>query len=361
MKTNVIVPAAGKSTRFPGMRPKWMLTHPFGDPMLLAGLRGLTMHPSQVKHIYIAILAEHIKKWGVDDTFRKHVEKEIKIPVSYVVLEQPTNSQPETVAEVINRKELSGPLFIKDSDNYFKAFVGANGLTNIVYTYDLSDLKNADAGNKSYVLVNDQNLDNRIESIVEKRVISSQFCCGGYYFYSASEYISFYNQVQVNPPLENFYISHVITAMLLNNMYCTAVHVEDYQDWGTLEAWRAYTRTFRTLFVDVDGILLTNTGQFFKPQWYDEGESAPLQDNIKRISELYVEGRTRIILTTARPKREIWRLKQRLKQVGLMYHDIIGDAGHCKRVIVNDFAPTNPYPTCEAINVRRNEDIEDLL
>ena len=29
---------------------------------------------------------------------------------------------------------------------------------------------------------------------------------------------------------------------------------------------------------------------------------------------------------------------------------------HCKRVIINDFAKSNPYPSCEAINLPRNFD-----
>ena len=28
---------------------------------------------------------------------------------------------------------------------------------------------------------------------------------------------------------------------------------------------------------------------------------------------------------------------------------------HCQRVIINDFARSNPYPSCSAINIPRNE------
>jgi hypothetical protein len=35
---HLIVPIAGRSTRFPGMRPKWMSTHPPGDMMVVEAL-----------------------------------------------------------------------------------------------------------------------------------------------------------------------------------------------------------------------------------------------------------------------------------------------------------------------------------
>jgi hypothetical protein len=30
------------------------------------------------------------------------------------------------------------------------------------------------------------------------------------------------------------------------------------------------------------------------------------------------------------------------------------DLPHAKRILINDFAPTNPYPTAVAINLERN-------
>ena len=28
---------------------------------------------------------------------------------------------------------------------------------------------------------------------------------------------------------------------------------------------------------------------------------------------------------------------------------------HCQRIVINDFARSNPYPSCSAINIPRNE------
>ena len=32
---NLLIPMAGKSSRFPGMRPKWMLTHPMTNRFMV--------------------------------------------------------------------------------------------------------------------------------------------------------------------------------------------------------------------------------------------------------------------------------------------------------------------------------------
>ena len=39
----LIVPCAGKSTRFPNMKPKWMLTHPDGKLMIEKALEGMPL------------------------------------------------------------------------------------------------------------------------------------------------------------------------------------------------------------------------------------------------------------------------------------------------------------------------------
>ena len=58
---HLIVPAAGKSSRFPGMRPKWLLTHPEGNLMVVESLLGLEM--SSIEKIHLVVLREHLKKY----------------------------------------------------------------------------------------------------------------------------------------------------------------------------------------------------------------------------------------------------------------------------------------------------------
>ena len=54
---NLIIPAAGKSTRFIS-KPKWLLTAPNGNLMIQECIRGLNLQ--NVKHIYITVLTPAI-------------------------------------------------------------------------------------------------------------------------------------------------------------------------------------------------------------------------------------------------------------------------------------------------------------
>jgi hypothetical protein len=45
-----------------------------------------------------------------------------------------------------------------------------------------------------------------------------------------------------------------------------------------------------------------------------------------------------------------------LEKKNISYDELIMGLPHCKRVIINDFAKSNPYPSCEAINLPRNSD-----
>ena len=44
MQSTLIVPCAGRSSRFPNNRPKWSLTHPNGNLMLTESLFGLELN-----------------------------------------------------------------------------------------------------------------------------------------------------------------------------------------------------------------------------------------------------------------------------------------------------------------------------
>jgi hypothetical protein len=45
-----------------------------------------------------------------------------------------------------------------------------------------------------------------------------------------------------------------------------------------------------------------------------------------------------------------------MMKYNIPYDTLIMGLPHCKRVIINDFAKTNPYPSCESINLPRNSD-----
>jgi len=75
-----------------------------------------------------------------------------------------------------------------------------------------------------------------------------------------------------------------------------------------------------------------------------------------------VDNGGQIIFCTARPQKQRIKLESSLKAHGIKWHDIIMGCFHSQRVIINDYAPSNPYPSAIAISLERNNDnLEYLL
>lgn len=346
---NVLLPVAGRSSRFPNMRPKWMLTHPRGNMMIVEALKGLDL--AEVDNIYIIALQEHADAYNVEHALNTQLASlGILDKVQFVFLKEPTRHQPETVAKAIEQAKIKGGIYIKDSDNYF---VDTPVVGNQIACYDLHHLEKVNARCKSYIEVDKNGF---LTNIVEKKIVSSLFCSGGYSFASASEYMNHYNKLAGNGDL---YISHIVYSMILDDQRFVCSNVKDYIDWGTLKEWRDYTRQYTTLFVDLDGTLVYNSGQYSDPRW---GETDGIQANIDAVNTLYKSGKVEVIITTSRTEafREV--TVEQLSKVGAHYHQIIFGLPHGNRIIINDYARTNPYKSCSAINLKRDScDLQDML
>jgi len=342
VKKKLILPIAGESTRFQGMRPKWLLTHPKGTLMLTESIRGI--EPDRFD-ILIVGLAKHDKRYRCRQTVLKEFEREYpNQDVEYLLLEKQTNNHPHTVYEGLKRLDVSGPILIKDCDNFFKAKTPEDDI-NYVMVSDLHELNYVTPGNKSYVQMGQ---NNTIGNIVEKKVISNLFCCGGYFFREAKEFIKYYLALSNNKKL---YISHIIYKMLLDKKLFFIKKTHNYIDWGTSEDWLNYKKQFSTIFVDIDGTLTKSSGEHFEPFW---GTTEALAENVKVINELYDSGKAYIILTTGRKTQYRNITKEQMKRMGLKYHRMLMNLPSSKRVLINDYTKTSPFPTAIAINLKRD-------
>jgi hypothetical protein len=348
-KTSIILPVAGKSSRFPNMKPKWLLTHPSGNLMFVQSLLGLDM--KFVDRVYLVVLREHIDSYISEDDIAKAFELGNISNYEIVIVEEPTNNQPETVAAAIERCNISGGVYIKDSDNFFE---DTPQVRNSISVANLKDFESINASNKSYIVVDH---DGFVLNIVEKKIVSPTFCVGGYSFLMASEFLEHFHLR--NPATSDFYISHIVFSMILKEFQFLSAEVRGFSDWGTIEDWNKYKDSFATLFVDIDGVLVENSSQYFDKKW---GDTDPIVGNVNAINKLYSSGRVRVILTTSRSSRFKAETVSQLLSAGVGYDDIIFDLPHAKRVIVNDYSNTNRFKSCEAINiVRDSECLGDML
>ena len=344
---SLILPCAGSSTRFPNMKPKWLLTAPSGNLMIQEAIKNLNL--TNIKDIYITCLKEHVEKYDLD-IHNLFINTNKNIFVIY--LDKKTNNQPDTVLKTIEYFDIKGPIFIKDCDNSF-SFKIISG--DYICSLKIDDKNNVDKlYNKSFIQVNDVN---EIINISEKNIISDKICIGGYSFSSTDLFIKLLSNLDITN--KNLFISHIIYQGIINEISFNSYNVTKYYDWGTLDDWNKYKNEFKTLFIDIDGTLFLNSSEHFTPKW---GDSEPILDNINHIKYMYNKGNIQIILTTSRKEEFREKTIQQLKEYEIPYDNIIFNLLHCKRYLINDYSDTNPYPTAVSVNLKRNDNsLKELL
>jgi hypothetical protein len=265
-------------------------------------------------------------------------------------LREATKDQPETVYQAIKQGNITGPIFIKDSDNRFTAEIGQH---NSVCYADLNKVGLIKPKNKSYISTDSQKI---ILTIVEKQVISSQFCVGGYSFSDAALFTETLDKMPLD---KERYISNVIYQLMLDGQNFKAIECSDYADWGTVEDWDRFKRSYATLFVDLDGTLVKNSSVHFPPYI---GESAPLQSNVDILKHLQSSGKFEIVITTSRPEKYRDATVKQLSDLGIKPRNLLMGLQHSKRIIINDYSKSNPFKSCDSINLKRNtDDLKEIL
>ena len=350
MTKNLIVPVAGKSSRYPGMRPKWLLTMPDGKLMIEKSLSLLNL--KVFSRIIVIVLSDHLKKYTSKNSLQASLKKNISKNVEIVELNKETTCQAETVLKGILKANIRGGIYIKDSDNIFEqklSFLNKNQITTI----DSKKVELLDAKNKSYISFD--KMENVI-NIVEKKVISDFFCCGGYEFSDSIQFIKYAKEcLKIT---NNVFISDVIFRMLSKGHRFSYKEAKNYIDWGTLREFRHYQRNFYTIFCDFDGCLVLNSSKFARKPW----QIIPIKDNIKALKDIQSKKNINLIIVTSRPHSEKNKIKRFLNNNNISFNDVITNLSHSKRILVNDFSQTNPYPSSIAINIKRDaNDMERIL
>lgn len=339
---SLILPVAGKSSRYPNMRPKWLITMPDGKLMIEKSVSNFNL--KFFNKIYIVVLEEHLKSYVNKKNLILSLKKNISKKIELIVLNKPTSCQAETVYRAIKKRNIKGGIVIKDCDNSFKCKFDKK-ITNEIMVLHLNNIDLVEAKSKSYVTFDKLK---KIQNVVEKKVISDFFCCGAYSFRSSSEFLKYSKKLLLKS--NDVYISHVIYEMILNKHIFRAVEVKEYVDWGTVREFRNWQRKHVTLFCDFDGCLVLNGSKFGK-RGYD---TEPLNENLKTISEIINTGCAELIITTSRPSNQKKYIKNLLRKFNIKAKYILTDLLHAKRALINDFSETNPFPSSIAINLERD-------
>lgn len=342
-KVTVIIPCAGGSSRYPNVRPKFLLVNPNGNLMLFESISKLN---PQNCNLVVTILKEQEEKYGIQKMLNKFFRD---YRVRLCILDQRTKSQSETVYRTIKKLDLSGPILIKDSDNIFRLDKVYENF-NYVTTEQLKNVGITNAANKSYALANEKG---EVQAIAEKKVISETFCVGGYYFTDVKMFVRAYEYLEKNSSENELYVSMIIKYLIeKENLLFKIKQIEEYLDLGTIKEWLHYKGNQKTYFIDIDGIIVKNSGEYGKPYW---GTTDGLVENIKVINQLYNLGNYIILITSRKEPYRAITIKQ-LQKVEVKYHQLIMSLNHSSRVVINDFSNSNPFPAAISVNVPRDSD-----
>lgn len=355
----LVIPSAGRSSRFPGHKPKWLLTQPNGRLMLVDAIGSLDL--KNVTRVVVGVLREHVnihcgaEPEAILTAFADGPEHLHGIEIALVVIEKETIDQVQTIERILAAASITGPIFLKDCDNQFGCPVTAtNGVATLEITKEVLSIS-IPAG-KSYVSLTPSGV---ITNIVEKVILGNTFCVGGYAFSSAESFTAnvqkcrSYQELTSSTGTELAVSDIIWLQTLTSGEPFVSIPVGGYEDWGTLDAWLEYARTFKTLFCDIDGTLIKNSGQYFVPRW---GTQPPLEANVAHMKKLHARGRTQIILTTTRPESLRAMTEKQLADAGVPYDKLVLGLWHGQRVVINDYAKTNPFPSALAVNLKRNAD-----
>jgi hypothetical protein len=211
---------------------------------------------------------------------------------------------------------------------------------------------------KSFIVKDDNDV---ILDIVEKDVVSNVICVG-VYATDARQFADAYAEIRGSDVFQRageLYVSHVMSYLMLQKkILFHYIEADDFVDWGTLEDWFKEAGRHKTYLIDIDGVILKNYGKYGEKNWGNTFE--PIMENVRVVKRLSDEGHE-IIFMTSRTEEFLGGFRQFLVDQGIRCKTIVSGCFHGKRIVINDFAPSNPYPSCEAVAIRRDDLLEYYL
>jgi hypothetical protein len=343
------VPAAGKSSRYGLVRPKYLLQHPKGYSMLTASLMGLkNLSSSSVDEVIVVVLEEHTEDIDLNYLCAE-ITSLVGLSTKFIKLPDHTSSMVDTITHAIRSFDKDYPIIVKDCDNQIFIDIGSlDSIENGICYADLHKFSNISPQNKSFIKFG---LHNTINLILEKSIISSFINTGCVKFSQSSNFISAILKID---NIGEKFVSDIVRVLIDNGHKFNALEVDGYSDWGTLDDWLRYKNKFRTFFIDLDGTLILNANPIDKINNWKSFN--PIYENINALLNLQRFGNSEFVFTTARHEMHYEHLISQLNKLGFTDFKLICGLQHSPRVLINDFAETNPYPTAISINIPRNSE-----
>jgi len=347
--TYLVVPAAGQSKRFGLDRPKFLLEHPSGVTMLEKAILGLgdLSQDQRISKVVVISTESHFSKVNAE-RLRAKLEDACKVSVEIHYLGKPTSSVVETLTNYLSTLDQDISIVVKDSDNLVSLDLPRFlSLSNAIGFADLADFPWISAPSKSFMEFGSADL---VTNFVEKRVISSDFSVGVTKFARVSDVLDAAQTLQDSPG--ELYVSDIVRAMMQNGTGFHGQKISAYEDWGTLPDWVEYCRSYKTIFVRVEGVITFNDGGVAAEM---AGVALELiTENTLELLRLEATGRVQIVFISSRPEGDTREIQKMLEELGFSSPRVLCGLHNSQTISISDFSATNPYPSSFSINVPRN-------
>lgn len=205
----LIIPAAANKAIYKEHIPSIFKIDDNGYMRILNNMDGLPL--DEFEHIYITVNREVCERYDISGMLLLQLASlKLDFKTDVIVIDNTKNVVETIMQTLYNINNLNGyGVFIKDADGKFEIKDIIN--ENTVYTYNLEDVETINPSSKSYVTTTS---DDIILNIIEKRVISSEFCAGGYFFNDVNKLMELCDDTSI---YDKLYLSNVIYYDILNN------------------------------------------------------------------------------------------------------------------------------------------------
>lgn len=223
---SIIIPCAGKSSRYPSDMPKYLRKLPDGEMLIEKVVKNYI----EEEDVHIIILEEHVNNFSAENLINNCFKNNPSLKIH--ILDKITSGPAETVYKIV--KNFNESILIRDCDSFFNAKIRKDNHIAVADLRDFEEIRNV--GAKSFVTINEQSL---VIDVFEKNIVSNYFCCGGYGFNSSKEFCKSFEKILKENKDEEIFISHVIKNMLFTEVF-DIVRAKNYVDLGTFEDYQIY-------------------------------------------------------------------------------------------------------------------------
>ena len=317
----VIIPCAGKSSRYSTYLPKYMLQYDNNLKFYEKIIEPYIDH----EEIFFIIPSSHEKKYGSISEIKLRFKKNKNVNVFKI------NRQTSGPAETINElaKKINTNIFIKDCDSFFNISLKKENSIAIVNLKKYPFIKNIVS--KSFALFDKQFL---LKDITEKEITSNYICCGGYSFQNSKEYNFYYEKLKKNSNIKEIFVSHIVKSMLINNKVFKAISVKSYIDLGTDNEYLDFLNQQNNLFIKLEGTIFKSVYEDYGDRSF--GSLKPIKKNVNLILK-NSNSKQKIIFFTSFDKKFKNDLKNKLSNLNFNNFEIITNLNLGPSNIITNF------------------------